>query len=56
MFEHELNSKKILPFIKYERKNFLELEKLIEIQKKMKKSFDKRSSWEKIGAGETYKS
>ena len=35
--------KKILPFLKYERKNFLELNKLIEVQKKLKKSFDKRS-------------
>jgi hypothetical protein len=48
--------KKVLPFLKYERKNFLELQHLINIEKRMKKSYDKRSLTEKVGIGETYMS
>jgi hypothetical protein len=55
-FDYEINIKKILPFIKYEKKNLLELCQLTELEKKMKKSYDKRCLTEKIGVGETYMS
>ena len=45
-FEHEIYSKKILPFIRYEHSNFKELEKLIDLNQKFEKTFEKRTQLE----------
>lgn len=40
-----------MPYLKYERNNFMELQKLIDAQKKLQRSYDKRSLSEKVAYG-----
>ena len=47
-FEHELYTKKIEPFMKYEHCNFVELNKLIETNNRFEKVYEKRNQTEAV--------
>lgn len=55
-FEHELYTKKVIPFIKYEHANFIELNKLVDLNHKFEKAYEKRCQVETLGLRDEYNS